>query len=281
MLVIQNKKLKLELKELIKPFTDDINNFKRHRIIYEFLERLNKEKKLKKVIKELKTETKIKQKSVLTKDGFFYCLKTKKLNEIDLKISANLWLCYSSLATIHKALKKYKKVEDKKEKLKLEKYLDDVMSNYQNKQIFELSLWAISNHIFDLLDKEIFLSCEKIDKNILRFDEVKSLLFILDYKIKISERDKITNAHKVLKYIFIDNANNLNDDFHYSEIAENEFENLEHKKEQRSWQRYYDTCLDIQNKISKHTKNNVDNFLIFNTGSSGRVKINSKYLPFK
>ena len=275
----QNRKLKLELKELIKPFIEDINNFERYRIIYDFFERLSKDKKLKEIIKELKIETKTKQKSVLKKDGLFLCLKNN-----DLKISSNLWLCYLSLNFIYKALNKYQKTQDKKEKLKLEKYLDDIMSNYQNKQIFELSLWAISNHIFDLLDKEIFLNQaqnEIKEKLPLYFDEIKSLLFIQGEKIPIQIYSKPTDAHKVLKYILIDNANNLDDDFYYSEISENEFGDLDYKKSQRNWERLYYACRNIQSKIKKCTKNSVDNFLIFNSGTQGKVSINSQYLPHK
>ena len=165
----QNQKLKVELKELIKPFNDDINNFERYRIIYDFLSRLSKDKKLRKIIKELKTEAQTKQKSVLLKDGFFNYPK-----EEDLKISSNLWLCYLSLTSIYEALKKYQKASNKKEKIKLEKYLDEVMSNYKNKQMLDLSLWAVSHYIFDLLDKEMILNLvEKTDKNSMRINWMK------------------------------------------------------------------------------------------------------------
>ncbi len=277
MLVAQNQKLKIELKELIKPFGGDINNFERYRIIYDFLSRLSKDKKLKELIEELKKEAQTKQKSVLLKDGFFNCLKKE-----DLKISSNLWVCYLSLSSMYQALKKYQKASNKKEKLRLEKYLDNVMSDYQNKQMLDLSLWAVSHYIFDLLDKEMILNLvEKNDKNVLYFDEAKSFLFVAGYKIPIAKNDKTTNAHKILKYIFRDNANNLNSEFFYSEIAEDEFEDLEYRQAKNSWRRYYCMCQELERKIKKHSNNIVDNFLVFNTGSNGRIKISPAYLTDK
>jgi hypothetical protein len=109
------------------------------------------------------------------------------------------------------------------------------------------------------------------------FDEKRSILYIKGEKIPINLQDKITNAHKILKHIFITNKGNLKDDFFYSEIAFDEFEDLEYKQDKKSWKKYFIACEKIKEKIVENTKNKIDNFLIYNTGQKGRIKINFEY----
>lgn len=204
--------------------------------------------------------------------GFFHFFK-----EGETELSANLQLCYSLLQAIYQSMQKFRQLKIRTE---TEYVLDGLISDFSNRQILGFSLWALSNYIFDCLDKEIFLSsAPQKDNATLRFDEARSLLFIAGHKIPIAERDKITNAHKILKYIFIDNADNLDGEFYYSEIAEDEFGDFDYGKNEMSWRRYYDACLKIEAKIMRHAKSNVNNLLIFSAGIQGRIKINSVYLP--
>ncbi len=140
--------------------------------------------------------------------------------------------------------------------------------------MLELSFKVISSEVFDRLDQECFL-CDKDDVKKVHFDEKKSILHLKGRKIKISEKDKITNSHKIIKYIFLDNKDNLEDDYYYSEIASDEFEDLEYKKTDRAWQKYYTACEKINKKL---LEDGIKDFLIFNTGKQGRVKINRAYI---
>ncbi len=108
------------------------------------------------------------------------------------------------------------------------------------------------------------------------FDEVKSILYLRGFKIPIAIQDKITNAHKILNYIFITNKDNLGDDFYYAEIAEKEFNEPDYKNK---WRMFHTACQDIQDKIRISTHNAIEDFLDFNSSKRGRVKINPKYLP--
>jgi hypothetical protein len=127
------------------------------------------------------------------------------------------------------------------------------------------------------LDKKCFLCDDKTD-NKTYFDEKKSILFIKGQKIYINKQERMTNAHKILKYIFIDNKDNLKDNFFYSEIAEDEFGELEYKERKNNWKKYNRTCQYINDKIREQTNNTIVEFLKYNTGSKGKVKINKKYL---
>ena len=152
-----------------------------------------------------------------------------------------------------------------------------LFSKPYSKDSLNLSFKVINSNIFEQLDQKIFLSEDDEDKKTY-FDQKRSILWIKGQKIYINKQDKITNAHKILKYIFKDNKNNLDDEFFYSEIAEDEFEDLEYKQNHQGWERYRIACRNIQNKIKNQTNDTIKDFLIFNTGKKGRVKINKKYL---
>jgi hypothetical protein len=103
-------------------------------------------------------------------------------------------------------------------------------------------------------------------------------LFVRGEKIAINKQAKTTNAHKVLKYIFVTNKDNLDDDFFYSEIAEDEFEDTEYTLDNESWRKYHVACQVVNKKVADHTKGEIKDFLVFNTGIKGKVKLNKKYL---
>ena len=71
---------------------------------------------------------------------------------------------------------------------------------------------------------------------------------------------------------------NLKDNFFYSEMAEDIFEDLEYKEDKNSWKKYTRTCEVINEKVFNGTKRAVDNFLIFNSGKRGCLKINPEYI---
>jgi len=116
-----------------------------------------------------------------------------------------------------------------------------------------------------------------ISKKELFFDKDASVLHINGHEIKISARDKKTVAHDILEYIFIDNCENLKDDFYYSEIAFTKFGDEKYKSNRIAWRKYHAACMSIQDKIRKQTANKIDDFLIYNASQTGRAKINQKY----
>ncbi|MFA5184775.1 MAG: hypothetical protein WC456_04605, partial [Patescibacteria group bacterium] len=71
---------------------------------------------------------------------------------------------------------------------------------------------------------------------------------------------------------------NLTDDFFYSEIAESEFGEVDYKHRPNNWRKYHTACEDIKEKIRNQTADEINDFLIFNTGKTGRIRINKKYL---
>jgi len=73
-----------------------------------------------------------------------------------------------------------------------------------------------------------------------------------------------------MKYIFIDNKDNLNDEFYYSEIAKAVGDDKDIEK-QKNWSKYRTALKDLNSKIC-------DDFFIYNSSKEGYVKID-KPLP--
>jgi hypothetical protein len=193
----------------------------------------------------------------------------------DVLFSKEFWTYYSNLELVHKKMKKLKKcyVQDKDD-------FDDfckLFSKPYSKQMLELSFEVVNSEVFERLDKECFFTCDD-ENNKTKFDEPKSVLYIQGEKVKINQRNRITNAHKILNHIFVTNKDNLDDDFFYSEIAEDEFKELDYNSRDRAWETYHVACRELAKKIRKQTKNKIEDFLVFNTGKTGSIKINKKYL---
>lgn len=121
-------------------------------------------------------------------------------------------------------------------------------------------------------------ACVKVKKDNepkmkLRFDAERSLLYVMGKRVRINMRSRETNAHKILKYLF--SQKNISDEAYYSEIIEEAF-GESHKT--TKWTRCFTACRDIQNKVRGQTVDKIDDFLIFDTGVTGKVKINPKYI---
>jgi predicted RNA-binding protein with RPS1 domain len=121
----------------------------------------------------------------------------------------------------------------------------------------------------DKLYKKILPFLNKEEKRDFGFDLDKSILYFQETEIHISLKNDKTNAHYILKHIF--NSDDLDQQFSFSEIAEDEF-----TEDNNNWRKYYRACEDISKKVYKITK--IDDFLEFSTGKTGWVRISKKYL---
>lgn len=108
----------------------------------------------------------------------------------------------------------------------------------------------------------------------LSFNADSSILIVNDVKVKINRRRDDNNQHKLLNHIF----KNPGQEHFYSEIAEVEFGNGDEYRARGEslWRTYYRACQTINARLSQDA--NAPDFLDFNTGRTGRVRINPKYL---
>lgn len=109
----------------------------------------------------------------------------------------------------------------------------------------------------------------------LNFDENNRTLLLNNYQIEMSKRKNKTYAQEVLEYLF---KNDLKDQYFYSEILIDVLGGEINSNNKNQWKVIYRACEDIQNKISKATNYKITDFLIFNSGIKGSVRINKKYL---
>src|SRR3989339_343291 len=107
-----------------------------------------------------------------------------------------------------------------------------------------------------------FLNTEPIVKDVLQkiFDDTAKI---------IGEPEENMDEDKFL---------NVKGDFYFSEIAEDEFHELDYKADPDNWKRYRRTCEYINDKIEEQTKNSIKDFMIFNSGRKAKVKVNQKYI---
>lgn len=263
-------KIKEKMLEFTRLFSIETSIFQRFVIVYKYIYFLNSDPIAKGIMQKLFDETakaigKENNDKQMDEDEFIN-IKGKAL------FSREFWIYYTNLEVIHKRMKKMKDVNipDDKEFNNLYK----LFSKPYSKQMLELSFTVVNSEVFERLDKDCFFKQEKKEK--LFFDDKRSILYLKGLRIRISKQDKRTNAHKILHHIFITNRKNIKDDFFYSEIAEDEFGELDYKSRKNNWKKYHNTCFELNKKIEKATK--LKNFLKYNTGKKGKVKINCKYL---
>jgi len=264
------QKLKEKMSEFTRLFGIERNIFQKLVIVYKYIRLLHRDPLAKNILQKIFDET-VKSVGMRNADCFdedeFLDVRGKAI------FSKEFWQYYSNLETIHDNMKNMRDCQicDKKQYTKLKK----LFSKPYSKKMFSLSFEVINSEMFERLDQECFFS-KKQDRT--WFDEKRSILHIKEMLIKIVKQDKITNSHKILRYIFITNKKNLNDEFFYSEIAEIEFGDLDYNENLKAWERYRDACKYTNKLILKQTNNKVGNFLIFNTGQQGRVKLNRDFI---
>lgn len=264
---LTHDKIKETINQLTESFHLEKNVFQKFVIIHKYINFLNETPLTKEVIQNIFNDT------AATIDESYYELPNKKeRNKVHGK---NFWMYYTELERIHDTMNDFKKCKTLK-RVEFDKlYLD--FSEPYSEEILEFSLKVVNGYIFNNLDQGIFFNSSKKEGETW-FDDKRSILYVRNFKILIAKQDKETNAHKILRYIFKDNKTNLDDNFFFSEIAEDVFEDLEYKEDKNSWRRYHRTCEVINEKIFKETKNIVDKFLLFNTGRKGYLKINPDFM---
>lgn len=264
--------IKEKMLDFTRLFSIERNIFQRFVIVYKYIRFLNKDPLTKEILQKIFSDT-----TKLIGENSDELMDEDKFLDVkgEAIFSREFWVYYTNLEVIYGKMKKIKKchIQDKTE---FEKLLG-LFSKPYSKQMLELSFKIVNSEVFDRLDKECFFNNNE-HENETYFDEPKSILYIKGQKIIISKHDKITNAHKILKHIFITNKDNITDDFFYAEIATDEFGEMNYTDDEQGWEKYRVACRDLKKKIIEQTDGKIKDFLIFNTGKQGRIKINQKYL---
>lgn len=226
-LVIKEKML-----EYTNLFSIEPNTFQGFVIVHNYIGYLNKQPLTKDLLQGIFTDT-----ARLMGQNSIEAIDEDKLLDIKgLALSQEFWTYYSNLEIIHDKMKRIQKcrLEDKEEFEKL----CHLFSKPYSKQMLELSFRIINSEVFDRLDQKCFIGGVEHDGKTW-FSEEKSILYIKGEAIKITLQDKTTNAHKILYHIFITNKSNPTDDFYFSEIAEDEFGELDYTTKPYHWKRYW------------------------------------------
>jgi hypothetical protein len=263
-------KIKEKMLEFTQLFCLETSKFQRFVIIYKYVYFLNSDPVAKGVMQKIFEDTaKVigEDRDRAMDEDKFVNIKGKAL------FSREFWIYYTNLEVIHGKMKNIRKccITDNKEFDNLYK----LFSKPYSKQMLELSFKVVNSEVFDRLDKECFLN-DNDEDNKTSFDDKKGVLYVRGVSVEINKQNKITNAHKILRHIFITNRDNIEDDFFYAEIAEDEFHELDYKNRKNNWRKYLRACEDVNNKVKEQNKE-VKHFLKFSSGIKGKVKVNKKY----
>ncbi len=265
-MVTSAQKIKEKMLEFSQLFSIEQNRFQKFVIVYRYIHFLKTNPLAKDILQKIFNDT-----AVAISEESFENLNEEKF--IDIKeqavLSREFWIYYNNLEIIYGHMKKLRKAKHS------DKDNHKLFAKLYSNQILKLSFKVVNSEVFDRLDKECFFSCDD-ESNKTYFDNKNSVLYVRGVKVKINKQSQTTNAHKILHHIFITNKNNLDDDFYYSEIAEDEFHELEYRGRKNNWRKYARACQDINNKVREQNKEKED-FLKFNTGSKGKIKVNKKY----
>jgi len=259
-----------KLNAYIESFKSESNSFKKVAIIHDYIEYAKNDDKLSGLLKDIILRSENNIDKILKKEIEGLTLKELGYKNGQFVASDIVWILFCYFLMIYEKMGDYKKT-DKEGQKEIEKWLGEEIIRPDLLIIVQTFFIILHQYIITLLNKEIFLSgySSKIF-----FDEPHSILYFFGEPIKISKQDdKNTVAHQIIKYIFIDNKDNLSNDFFYREIHDDLFNDEEYKPE-----KYYIACRDIQEKIRMQTAKKIEDFLIFNSGKKGRVKLNNIYL---
>ena len=264
-------KIKEKMLEFTRLFSIERSVFQRFVIVYKYIYFLNSDPIAKGAMQKIFEETaKVigRERDCCMDEDQFVNIKGEAL------FSREFWIYYTNLEVIHGKMKNIKKrcITDNKEFDNLYK----LFSKPYSKQMLELSFKVVNSEVFERLDKDCFFN-GKDEDNKTRFDDKKGVLYVRGMSVEINKQNKITNAHKILRHIFITNKDNLEDDFFYAEIAEDEFHELDYKNRKNNWRKYLRACEDVNSKVKEQNKE-IKHFLKFSSGTKGKVKINKKYL---
>ena len=258
--------------ELTQLFTIERNVFQRFVIVYKYIYFLNSDPITKGILQKMFDSTA----KIIGKYNE-ECMDETEFLDVrgEAIFSREFWMYYTNLELIHDKMKHLKKcgVDDK---LEFEN-LCHLFSKPYSKDMLDLSFTVVNSEVFTLLDRESFLSEDKLEGETY-FDEANSILVIKGKRVRINKIGKTTNAHKILHHIFISNKSNLTDEFFYSEIAMDEFDELDYSSRQNNWRTYHNACTAINDKIEKQTESQIKEFLLCTTGKTGSVSLNKQYL---
>lgn len=105
------------------------------------------------------------------------------------------------------------------------------------------------------------------------FDNAKGVLVVNGHKVRIKRQDKINNGHMVLREIFKEPESEHDYAFLFADMTGDEYQDSK-----SNWKKVYRACIHVNDKVREDSKNVIHDFLDFNTGIQGRVRINPKYL---
>jgi len=265
--------LKQKMLELTSLFSVETTIFERLVLIYKYFRLIDNDPLAKEMLQKIFNDSL----EVFGKYDYEIDELGKEFTTVDGKVleTTRFWHYMTNLRIIHRCMEKLYKSDLKDTKLMND--LRNLFSRSYSQETYELSMNIINNEVFEKLSEQKFVHLlDKGSKTF--FDDKKSALYVKGHGVQINKQGKITNAHKILHHIFVSNKDNITDEFYFSEIAEDEFGELDYKSRKNNWRTYARACEHVNSKVKKQTDGQITDFLVISSGTTGHVKVNPKYL---
>jgi len=138
-------------------------------------------------------------------------------------------------------------------------------------QYLDICIEQINKHIIDHIDAQSMFGEEK-PKSDLFFDVEKSVLYIKDYKIKISRNPELSLDHYILNVIF--QKEERGEEVYFKDVAKYMGEEYDKSKD---WRKFYRACELLNKKIQEDTDNKIIKFIEPHGGNTAYCNINPDY----
>ncbi|MBL7058353.1 hypothetical protein ISS03_03380 [Patescibacteria group bacterium] len=265
-----NKQILEKINQLTDNFQKEENNLKKFIILYEYMDFLKTNSKIK-IIFEIEEENCKKTVSSMI-DGS-YTVGEMGVNKGDnFNPDENTNIFYSFLDYMYHAMKEYRAEKDKTKTKEAERKIDLVFKDPAQATLLIMSFSTLNKKITNQINKEDFKNESETNKELF-FDKEKSILYSKGKKIKIKRKADFPLEHYILEYIF--ELKDKSEEAYFRDIAEEKLSENDYDGTS-DWKKYYRACERLQEKVRIAV--GIDDFLIFSTGKTANVKINKKYI---
>ncbi|MDD2656094.1 MAG: hypothetical protein PHQ18_00775 [Patescibacteria group bacterium] len=264
---MKNTQIIDKISQIEQGFLTENNCLKKLVILHSYVDFLKTDNSLKAMFETENSQTETTLNSLLTGSTTFADFE---INTGTPNFDNNTVFFYCFLDAMYKTMEEYKVLTDKD---KIEKFKQNVELAFKDPMqimVYNMAFVVLNKKIINELSTEDFI---KGHKDNTYFDKEQSVLHIKGKEVKIKRKADLPIEHYILESLF-DQEDKI-EEVYYQDIAKDKLKELEYDSS-TDWKTYHKACQRLQDKIRVDAQ--IDDFIIFTTGKTGNVKINSDYL---
>lgn len=264
---MKNTQIIDKISQTEREFQAENNCFKKLVILHSYMDFLKTDNALKTMFEKENSQTETTLNSMLSGSTTFADFE---INTGTPNFDNNTVFFYCFLDAMYKTMEEYKVLTDKE---KIEKFKQNVELAFKDPMqimVYNMAFAVLNKKIINELSTEDFI---KGHKDNTYFDKEQSVLHIKGKEVKIKRKADLPIEHYILECLF--DQEDKTEEVYYQDIAKEKLRALEYDSS-NDWKTYHKACQRLQDKIRVDAQ--IADFIIFTTGKTGNVKINSDYL---